>query len=372
MTLTPRVSFIVPCYKHGHFLKDCLGSILSQTFTDLEVLIMDDCSPDDTPAIARTFTDPRVRHIRNERNLGHLANYNRGISLARGEFIWLINVDDYLRRPYVLERFVAALDANRRAAYVFCPAVKVRDEAEAETIMAHGGADRVFPAADFLESLMAANMVPTPAVMVRRVSYERRGVFPLDLPHAGDWYQWCNHAFYGDVAYVAEPMVCYRIHDSNMTKTYYGRPEALMADLVSVRRRVRDLAAQAGLSRVVRAANTAIVAEYAFRIMEGVDSALHVGMTFAQFERSLASLSNDEAEKRTLTARVCAVLGDARYAGGDVRGARAYYRQSLAIEPLDPATWLKLALAATGAAGRVARSALPALLAALRLRPQAS
>jgi glycosyltransferase involved in cell wall biosynthesis len=368
MTLTPRVSFVVPCYKHGHFLADCVGSILGQTFADLEVLIMDDCSPDDTPAIAQTFTDPRVRYIRNPRNLGHLANYNKGISLAKGEFIWLINVDDYLRRPYVLERFVRALDANPRAAYVFCPAVKVRGEAEAETIMSHGGADRVFSAADFLERLMVSNGVPTPAVMVRRTSYERRGVFPLDLPHAGDWYQWCNHAFFGDVAYVAEPMVCYRIHDLNMTKTYDGRPEALMADLISVRRRTRDMAAQAGLGRVVRAANAGIVADYVFRVLEGTESTAHVGMTFAQFERSLASLTNDENERRTITARVCTALGDAYYERGETARARDCYRRSLALQPTGLATRMKLALTSTGAVGRAVRAAAPHLLAAVRPR----
>ena len=78
----PRVSFIVPCHRLAHLLADCVGSILSQTFQDLEVLIMDDCSPDHTPEVAATLTDPRVRYIRNEQNLGHLRNYNRGLSLA--------------------------------------------------------------------------------------------------------------------------------------------------------------------------------------------------------------------------------------------------------------------------------------------------
>ena len=372
MRLSPRVSFVVPCYKHGHFLAACVGSILGQTFTDLEVLIMDDCSPDDTPAIARTLTDPRVRYIRNEHNLGHLANYNKGISLARGEFIWLINVDDYLRRPYVLERFVRALDANPGAAYAFCPAVKVRGEAEAETIMSQGSADRVFSGAEFLERLMRANCVPTPAALVRRRSYNARGVFPSDLPHSGDWFQWCNHAFFGDVVYFAEAMVCYRIHDLNMTKTYYHRPEALVADLVSVRLRVRDLAARAGLTRVVRAANAGVVAEYAFRLMEGVESTTQVGISFELFDRSLAALCKDDAERRFFSALVYAALGDQWYVRGDAGRARAYYRRSLAANPYDPTALMKLALAATGGAGRAVRSAMPHLLATLRLRTQTS
>lgn len=66
----PTVSFIVPCYKLAHLLPDCVNSILSQTYRDFEVLIMDDCSPDNTPQVAQSFPDPRVTHIRNDPNLG--------------------------------------------------------------------------------------------------------------------------------------------------------------------------------------------------------------------------------------------------------------------------------------------------------------
>src|SRR5947209_11370258 len=85
----PKVSFVVPCYKLAHLLPECINSILSQTFKDFEILIMDDCSPDNTEEIARSFKDPRVKHIRNDPNLGHLRNYNKGIELSRGRYIWL-------------------------------------------------------------------------------------------------------------------------------------------------------------------------------------------------------------------------------------------------------------------------------------------
>src|SRR5271166_3653331 len=110
--MTPVVSFVVPCYKLAHLLRQCVESILSQSYADLEVLIMDDCSPDNTPEVAQSFRDPRVKYIRNDTNLGHLPNYNKGISLTRGEYVWLISADDYLRRPYILEQYVDLLDRN--------------------------------------------------------------------------------------------------------------------------------------------------------------------------------------------------------------------------------------------------------------------
>ena len=77
--MKPKVSFVIPCYKLGHLLTECVESILAQSFTDFEVLIMDDCSPDDTPQVAQSFKDPRVIHVRNEQNLGHLRNYNKAL-----------------------------------------------------------------------------------------------------------------------------------------------------------------------------------------------------------------------------------------------------------------------------------------------------
>ena len=104
--MNPKVSFVVPCYNLAHFLSDCVNSILSQTYGDFEILILDDCSPDDTPEVARSFRDDRVKYIRNEKNLGHISNYNKGISLAAGKYVRLISADDLLRTPYVLERYV--------------------------------------------------------------------------------------------------------------------------------------------------------------------------------------------------------------------------------------------------------------------------
>src|SRR5688500_2301178 len=128
----PKVSFVVPCYKLAHLLPECLDSILGQTFPDLEILVMDDCSPDNTREVALAYSDPRVRYIRNDPNLGHLKNYNKGISLSKGDYIWLISADDYLRRNYVLASYVAAMEANPEVGYACCTGVGVKDGRETQ------------------------------------------------------------------------------------------------------------------------------------------------------------------------------------------------------------------------------------------------
>jgi glycosyltransferase involved in cell wall biosynthesis len=108
----PTVSFVVPCYKLAHLLRECVDSILSQSHKDLEVLIMDDCSPDNTAEVAASFADSRVIYVKNESNIGHLNNYNKGINMARGQYVWLLSADDYLRRDYVVERYVRVMEEH--------------------------------------------------------------------------------------------------------------------------------------------------------------------------------------------------------------------------------------------------------------------
>src|SRR5262245_65560994 len=140
--MAPLVSFIVPCYKLAYLLQGSVGSSLEQTFEDLEVLIMDDCSPDETPDVARSFGDSRVYHIRHAENLGnHVRNYNAGLARARGRYVWLISADDRLRRPYVLSRFVDALESHPSAAYVFCPAMKFNEDGDTGAYGSIGGTD---------------------------------------------------------------------------------------------------------------------------------------------------------------------------------------------------------------------------------------
>src|ERR1700731_2287847 len=199
---TPTVSFVIPCYKLAHFLPECVNSILDQTYGDFEVLIMDDCSPDNTAEVARSFQDRRVQHIRNESNLGALPNYNKGIGLSRGKYVWLISADDYLRRPYVLQRYVDLMEANPRVSYTFCPGVEVKNGKETGPLgySTYGDRDRVIAGRVFLETLLYHNLVIAPAAMARREYYEKISYFvinpvwggaPIDLIWGGDWYLWC-------------------------------------------------------------------------------------------------------------------------------------------------------------------------------------
>jgi glycosyltransferase involved in cell wall biosynthesis len=225
--MDPLVSIVVPCYKLAHLLPQCVNSILEQDYKNFEVLIMDNCSPDRTPEVAQSFSDPRVKHIRNESNLGHVRNFNKGITLARGKYVWIISADDLLRSPSVLGRYVDVMERNATVGFVFCRAVELHGEKQ-------GGIDRWADCGDqdciwqdttFFRRLIEADCIVMSSVLIRKECLNRVGEFPLDLPYSCDWYMWSMLAMHYGVAYLAEPMIFSRLHQDSLT-TQFSREYA--------------------------------------------------------------------------------------------------------------------------------------------------
>ncbi|MFB2604086.1 glycosyltransferase family 2 protein, partial [Rhizobium phaseoli] len=93
-----RVDVVIPCYNYAHFLEECVESVLAQAGVDVRVLILDDCSPDNTPEVGMALAsrDSRVIYRRHPANKGHIATYNEGIEWAGGDLFLLLSADDYL------------------------------------------------------------------------------------------------------------------------------------------------------------------------------------------------------------------------------------------------------------------------------------
>jgi glycosyltransferase involved in cell wall biosynthesis len=104
-------------YNGQDYLRAAIDSVLAQTYADFELLVVDDCSPDDSAKIAAGYDDPRIRLVHNERNLGQIRSLNRGLEEARGEYVARLDQDDACL-PERLERQVTWLDARPRAALV--------------------------------------------------------------------------------------------------------------------------------------------------------------------------------------------------------------------------------------------------------------
>lgn len=114
---TPRVTVLMPVYNGAKFLSEAMESILVQSFTDFEFLIIDDASTDTSVALIETYKDPRIRLIRNPENMGISATLNKGISLASAGLIARMDADD-ISYPERLQKQVDFFDAHADCVFV--------------------------------------------------------------------------------------------------------------------------------------------------------------------------------------------------------------------------------------------------------------
>jgi len=110
-TNNPLVSIVLPTYKRAHVLKSAIQNVLNQTYTNLELIIVDDNSPDNTHEVVSSFSDQRIRYVRNEPNLKLPRALNRGFSLARGEYLTWTS-DDNLYGEHAIQRMVEVLQSG--------------------------------------------------------------------------------------------------------------------------------------------------------------------------------------------------------------------------------------------------------------------
>jgi glycosyltransferase involved in cell wall biosynthesis len=223
-----QVTLLVPAYNYGRFIAQTLDSLLSQTLRDLELIVIDDASRDETPDIVlRYASDPRIRVVRHEQNQGHINSYNEGLAMARGQYVGIVSADDYCLRPDALERQVALFTENPRVGMVYSAHV-MHDPDGRLTRVGHGAADAVRSGFDEFRSLMWGNYILHSGALLRRDVQSALGPYDPNLPQSGDWDLWLRAAAGYDVGYIAEPLYAYRLHRSNMQSK--GIPPARQAE----------------------------------------------------------------------------------------------------------------------------------------------
>jgi glycosyltransferase involved in cell wall biosynthesis len=352
--MNPLVSFVVPCYKLAHLLPQCINSILQQGYENFEILIMDNCSPDSTPEVAASFNDPRVKHIRNETNIGHVRNFNKGITMARGKYVWLVCADDWLRSPNVLGLYVQLMERNTDVGFVFCRAVEVRGSREAGVAESTncGKAVRIWNGRNFLMRLIQNNCVLLSSAMVRKECYDKLGMFSLEMPHANDWYLWCVLALHCQVAYFPEPMIFVRMHEESLTSAFNrgGNPLCVIDEL-TVLWRVARLAELDGVISHRRAFNASIATMAARAMTYGPRGEVRPGLSEADFEGLLRQYVKDSKDEEDVRARVHMVVGDEEFWHGQYKKAAEAYGQALKLRPWSMRTRVKYSLLRTGSLG---------------------
>jgi glycosyltransferase involved in cell wall biosynthesis len=210
----PKVSVIIPTYNQARYLLAAVQSVLDQTFGDLELIVVNDGSTDNTQQALTSFSDSRTRYIYQE-NRGLSAARNTGIMASAGEYIALLDSDD-IWLPRKLELQVGLLDSHPETALVYSDAYLFDDQTSAITGKFLDGKG-IF-SGNVFRKLLSTQFIKPSTVAIRRSVFETVGYFDEAIREVQDRDMWLRIARKFNVEGIDMPLVKIRNHATNVSK----------------------------------------------------------------------------------------------------------------------------------------------------------
>ncbi|MGL5980054.1 MAG: glycosyltransferase family 2 protein [Phocaeicola sp.] len=244
----PKVSIIIPNYNYEVYIQERIDSILHQTYTNYELILLDDCSTDGSTTLLETYAShPKVSaYIVNAQNSGSpFLQWEKGLSLAKGEYIWIAESDDFADTTF-LERCVEALDLHEDAVLARTGSYLV-DNIGTKLLLDY---DRwkedkktnFFEAAEYVKSrLFWRNDIYNASMVVfRKSNYLQMNHSYKDMRYAGDWLFWIDLLFTGKGAVeIREKLNRFRQHTQRVTVNSTKQLDCYK-ELITIRKRLFD------------------------------------------------------------------------------------------------------------------------------------
>jgi glycosyltransferase involved in cell wall biosynthesis len=244
-----EVSVIIPNYNYARFLKQRIESVLSQTYTDFEIILLDDASTDDSVSILNNYRNNKhVSHLEvNSINTGSpFAQWQKGIALAHGKYIWIAESDD-AAEPLFLEKAVSVLNQYPQASFCFLGSHCIDENgAELSTDFDRWTSKQlcrphkvgVFDGRDYIKhNLYWRNYIYNASgVVFRKQCFEQIQDFScFSMRYSGDWMFWVEMARQGEVVEVYDKLNKFRLHGDSTTKKAIRSGEGIREDICIVK-----------------------------------------------------------------------------------------------------------------------------------------
>jgi glycosyltransferase involved in cell wall biosynthesis len=225
----PAVSIILPAYNCEKYIGKAIQSVLLQTFTDLELIIINDGSTDNTEELIQSFNDRRIVYIKNNKNEGLIYSLNRAIALAHGKYIARMDADD-ISKPERLAKQRSFLDQHADITVVACTIEFINEK---EEITGVWDLDRqTITPGQIKKAILKQNCIAHPTVMIRSKIIKELKYKPYQK-NIEDYDLWLRMLSRGyKIAKLDEPLLLYRIHENSITSVHLKKVNPFFKHLV--------------------------------------------------------------------------------------------------------------------------------------------
>lgn len=233
MEKLPLVSIIIISYNQKAYIRDCMEGLLAQNYQNMEILYLDDCSPDHTyeeaslyeSRLKKKYGNNQVRFIQNQENKGLIKNLNRLVEESKGSYVKFMSADDFMLEG-AIDRLVACMEAHPEYDLLYTNGIYGDDHVhfpaeDIRLVNTAPGVKKLYdkPQAsgkDLFEQLYKKDFIAAPTVMVRREVYERCGMYDERIG-VEDWDFYLRIAEQGCIGYLDEATVMYRFTDESLS-----------------------------------------------------------------------------------------------------------------------------------------------------------
>ncbi|TPE44614.1 glycosyltransferase [Pontibacter mangrovi] len=236
----PLVSIICLCYNHERFLREALDSVLTQTYPNLEVIIVDDCSTDNSVSIIRKYVQqyPQLKFISTGQNLGNTRAFNIGWRASQGQFILDFATDDVLLPGRVAQQVAQFQRLGPAYGVVYSDAEYISDASE--HLYFHSQRYKAAPDGDVFAEVLGRYFICPPTMLMRREVFEKLHGYDEALAYE-DFDFWIRSARQYKYAYLPEVTTKRRLHNHSLSGNLYKKGNQLLASTVVVCRRAAEM-----------------------------------------------------------------------------------------------------------------------------------
>lgn len=315
--MSSLVSVIIPSYNHAPYIEACINSVLAQSHSHYEILVVDDGSTDGSLDILRQFGDRIALYVQSNR--GTQAARNQAISRSSGDYIALLDSDD-LWLPDKLDKQLRVFEQDPSLGLVYGQVCRI--DQRGQTLGAGRPMGRA-PGSPVTEDLLLGCFLPTCTVVFRRACIAKLPN-PFDESYVGaaDWLLWLRMSQNCSFGYVAEPLALYREHPANTSRAMYKRDLGVREDMRVIEEVIQHMPLSA----------TRLVSLRARAIAHAHLRTMLWSCQMGQFEQALQDLRRAVEADLTLCQDAVTLghwlVGGARYIEGNVRSKKDWLYQN--------------------------------------------